>query len=72
MVRTGEGWENVKGCVVLWEWNVMTCEKKVKLKSRSVRSRNQGVNVCSFSNFLILLISECLLRSNLSKRSKKH
>ena len=49
MVRTGEGCEircrNWKGCMVLWELNVMRCEKRAKLKNRSVRSRSQGVSV---------------------------
>ena len=31
--------------MVLWELNVMRCEKRAKLKNRSVRSRSQGVSV---------------------------
>ena len=31
--------------MVVWESNVMGCEKKVKLSSKIVRRRNQGVSV---------------------------
>ena len=31
--------------MVVWELSVMGCEKKVKLRSKIVRRRNQGVSV---------------------------